>query len=58
MSPRTLKILAVGYAVKTVLLGLAWLAIPDLPSRAATKARETWSAVSRRAEIAKDQGKQ
>jgi len=45
MSPRTLKILAVGYAVKTLLVGLAWLAIPDLPARAANHARRTWAAV-------------
>jgi hypothetical protein len=48
MSPRTLKLIAVGYAVKTLLLGLAWLVVPDLPSRAASKARQTWSAVSGR----------
>jgi len=48
MSRRTLKILAVGYAVKTLLIGLAWLVVPDLPARAASKARETWSAVAGR----------
>jgi hypothetical protein len=48
MSPRTLKLIAVGYAVKTVLLGLAWFMVPDLPARAAPKARQTWSAVSGR----------
>jgi hypothetical protein len=45
MSPRTLKILAIGYAVKTLLVGLAWLMVPDLPTRAANKARETWTAL-------------
>jgi hypothetical protein len=48
MSPRTLKLIAVGYAVKTLLLGLAWLIVPDLPARAANKARQTWSAVAGR----------
>ena len=48
MSPRTWKLLAVGYAVKTLLLGLAWLIVPDLPARAASKARETWTAVAGR----------
>ena len=48
MSPRTLKLIAVGYVVKTLLLGLAWLMVPDLPTRAANKARETWSAVAGR----------
>ena len=45
MSPRFLKLLVLGYAVKTLLLGLAWLMVPDLPTRAANKARQTWSAV-------------
>jgi hypothetical protein len=45
MSPRTLKLIAVGYAVKTLLVGMAWLIVPDLPARAASKARETWAAV-------------
>ena len=48
MSPRTLKLIAIGYAVKTLLLGLAWLIVPDLPSRAANKARQTWSVVAGR----------
>jgi hypothetical protein len=48
MSPRTLKLIAVGYVVKTLLLGLAWLMVPDLPTRAANKARQTWSAVAGR----------
>jgi hypothetical protein len=48
MSARTLKLIAVGYAVKTLLLGLAWLIVPDLPTRAANKARQTWSAVAGR----------
>jgi len=48
MSPRTLKVIAAVYVVKTVLLGLAWLMVPDLPTRAAQKARETWAAVAGR----------
>jgi hypothetical protein len=48
ISPRTLKLIAVGYALKTLLLGLAWLIVPDLPARAATKARQTWAAVAGR----------
>jgi len=40
MSGRTLKMVAIGYAVKSLLVGLAWLAVPDLPERAATKARD------------------
>ena len=48
MSPRTLKVIAAVYAVKTVLLGLAWFMVPDLPARAAQKARQTWAAVAGR----------
>jgi hypothetical protein len=43
-----LKILAVVYIVKTLLVGIAWLVVPDLPQRAMAKARETWTAVSGR----------
>jgi hypothetical protein len=39
---RALRMLAVVYAVKTLLIGLAWLVVPDLPERAATHVRETW----------------
>ena len=46
MNSRTLKLVAIGYAVKTLLLGLAWLAVPDLPERALTLARQTWSRVA------------
>lgn len=45
MSFRTLKLIALGYVVKTLLFGLAWLIVPDLPARAANKARQTWTAV-------------
>lgn len=43
-----LKLIAVVYLVKTVLVGIAWLVVPDLPQRAMTKARETWAYVSGR----------
>jgi hypothetical protein len=42
IQPRMLRTLAVVYAVKTLLVGLAWLVIPDLPQRADTHVRETW----------------
>jgi hypothetical protein len=45
MRPRTLKIVALTYAVKALLVGIAWIAIPDLPARASAKAREVWSAI-------------
>jgi hypothetical protein len=41
-----LKIIAVVYLVKTLLVGIAWLMVPDLPQRAMTKARETWASIS------------
>ena len=40
---RTLKLIAIGYAVKTLVFGAAWLAIPDLPQRALGHARTAWS---------------
>jgi hypothetical protein len=40
---RTLKLIAIGYAVKTLVFGAAWLAVPDLPQRALTHARTAWS---------------
>jgi hypothetical protein len=46
MNPKTLKLIALGYVVKTALVGLAWLAIPDLPERAVAMARHTWSRVT------------
>jgi hypothetical protein len=48
-----LKIIAVVYLVKTLLVGIAWLIVPDLPQRAMTKARETWTAVSGGGELIK-----
>jgi hypothetical protein len=46
MNPKTLKLIALGYVVKTALIGLAWLAIPDLPERAMEMARQTWNRVT------------
>jgi len=43
---RTLKLIALGYVVKTLVLGAAWIAIPDLPERALAHARVAWSRVS------------
>jgi hypothetical protein len=40
--PSTLRTVAVVYAVKTLLLGIAWFVVPDLPERAATHVRQTW----------------
>jgi len=40
MSPRTLRLLAAAYVVKAVLLGLLWLAAPDLAQRVWTRVRQ------------------
>lgn len=45
MTPRTLKIVALTYLVKTLLLGMAWIVIPDLPERASAKVLSLWAAV-------------
>ena len=45
LSPRTLRVLALGYSLKIILLGLVCLMIPDLPARAMSKARQLWTAV-------------
>jgi hypothetical protein len=45
MTPRMLKIVALSYLVKTLLIGVAWIAIPDLPARAQAKARQVWAAM-------------
>jgi hypothetical protein len=42
ISRRALKTIAIVYAVKTVVVGAAWLAIPDLPQRAMGHARQAW----------------
>jgi hypothetical protein len=46
ITPRTLKLVAIGYCVKTLLFGIAWLMVPDLPQRAMTKLRAAWTYVS------------
>lgn len=46
MNAKTLKLIALGWVVKTALVVLAWLAVPDLPERAVAMARQTWSRVT------------
>lgn len=41
MRPRTVKILAVSYIVKALLIGTAWILVPDLPDRAMAALRTT-----------------
>ena len=42
ISRKTLKLIAIGYVVKTVVFGTAWLVIPDFPQRAMDTARLAW----------------
>jgi hypothetical protein len=46
MNPKTLKLIAIGYVVKTLLIGIVWLVRPDLTDLALAKARETWLQIS------------
>lgn len=46
MNRRLLKLCLASYALKTLLLGLAWWAVPDLPDRAREAATRTWRAIS------------
>ncbi len=43
MRQRTLKVLAVSYLVKTLLVGIAWVLVPDLPDRAISVLRATFA---------------
>ena len=43
MNPRLLRVLAISYAIKTLLLGVAWIFVPDLPQRVAHRMRATFS---------------
>jgi hypothetical protein len=44
---RTLKVMAVSYAVKTILLLGVWLAAPDLVRRGRERANELWDSWTR-----------
>ena len=46
MSRRTLKIVAISYAVKTLIVAVAWVLVPDLPRIVKTKAQAAWTAVA------------
>lgn len=46
IAPRTAKLVAIGYGVKTLLLGVAWLVVPDLPQRAAAAVAHVWAYVA------------
>jgi hypothetical protein len=40
------KVITCVYLVKTLLVAVVWLFVPDLPQKAMSRARETWSRVS------------
>jgi hypothetical protein len=39
---KVMKILAISYLIKTLLVGIAWLFIPDLPQRAQAMFQRMW----------------
>jgi hypothetical protein len=40
---KVMKILAISYLIKTLLVGVAWLFIPDLPQRATALFQRMWN---------------
>lgn len=40
---RTLRLIALSYAVKTLLMGIAWVLVPDLPERALVLLRSAFA---------------
>ena len=50
MNIRILKLVLASYLVRTLLVAVAWLLVPELPQRAANGARSVWHAVAGRAE--------
>jgi hypothetical protein len=43
LSARTVRLLALSYALKTLLVVAIWVAAPDLPARAISEARAAWA---------------
>ncbi|HEX6739439.1 MAG TPA: hypothetical protein VF310_14270 [Vicinamibacteria bacterium] len=50
MKRRTLKILAISYAIKTLILGAACLLYPELPELVSGHVKAAWSAMAGPAE--------
>jgi len=40
---KLLRVVSIGYLIKTLLLGVAWLLVPDLPHRAEVAAKHVWT---------------
>ena len=43
MSRRSVRLLALSYAVKSLLLALLWVMAPELPAKALGHARAAWT---------------
>jgi hypothetical protein len=48
VSRSTLRLVAVSYAVKSVLLALLFLLVPELPEKALDHARAAWTRLTER----------
>jgi len=48
ISRSTLKLMAIGYAVKALAFGLAWYMIPDLPERLSNHVQTAWTKLALR----------
>ncbi len=44
-SRRTVKLLALSYALKTLIVGILWLAAPEIPRAVLAHARTAWAGV-------------
>ena len=44
---KTIKLIAISYLIKTLIVAVAWLFVPDLPARSLAWARETWTRLGR-----------
>jgi hypothetical protein len=44
-SRRTVKLIAISYAVKTLLVGILWLVAPEIPEAVLAHARAAWTGV-------------
>ena len=49
MSRRTVRLVAVSYAMKSLLLALLWVAAPEVPAKALRDARTAWARMMTRA---------
>jgi hypothetical protein len=43
---KALKIVGIGYLIKTLIIGTAWFFVPDLPARTLALARSAWAQIA------------